>query len=340
MKYLISVLIFISWILPIFSQVKSDTAINLTNPIHDNSKELMCSVKRLYASDTANNKIFLHYFKSYQKYIKRLNELPIDSLKNEKEDFLFRILCSPSFSNPICFTLSEKDGNHYLYWKIGKGAGGYEHTGVKDKGKKKLSLPTWQYFLSLIDLPSRDTFPIETYLPMHDGTSWTIENKLSKSNKVYYTNIPDTKLMDSFALFLHVSKCKIQKDVLYNRCFDRNNRIINTDSLKSILFNQLSSNLNDSVLNYMFSNGCSIQIVINSKERVSKVNYTPRDYYSSFSDKVDDWYENYKDRKYMRVIKKMFNNVNLSYLNLNEKIVVSMTITYNREHKSSELNKE
>ena len=63
MKYLISVLIFISWILPIFSQVKSDTAINLTNPIHDNSIELMWSVKKLYASDTANNKIFLHYFK-------------------------------------------------------------------------------------------------------------------------------------------------------------------------------------------------------------------------------------------------------------------------------------
>ena len=337
------VLLFLGWNLPAISQTQSD--IVLQSLIRQDSGRDMDRVIKIFSFDTTNNDAFANYLLRnermfFSRQMKSLHELPIDSIKKGREDYQFRIVCLPSFTNPVCFTLRKKGSQYYLYWKIGSGAGGYEPKGVKKSAHRKMPPLSTQYFLDLVDLKSRDTVPVITYSPMNDGTSWLSENNLSHDNKVSYTNMPDDKLMDCFALFVHLSKCKIESDNIYKRYFDKNDRIINIDALRNRIFDHLKKNKIESVLNDDICINCGLQIGISANEKVSSVRYIPEEYYQTFADRVDDWYDSFKDRKHLRKVKQILETVNLSYLNLDEKILIQINLTYNKENKALQLDKE
>jgi hypothetical protein len=67
---------------------------------------------------------------------------------------------------------------------------------------------TGDYFKELIDINSIDTLPLASYLPMTDGTSWTIEKNTDDKHKIYFTNILPSELEDGFALLSHISQVK------------------------------------------------------------------------------------------------------------------------------------
>ena len=152
--------------------------------------------------------------------------------------------------------------------------------------------------------------------------------------------MPDDKLMDCFALFVHLSKCKIESDNIYKRYFDKNDRIINIDALRNRIFDHLKKNKIESVLNDDICINCGLQIGISANEKVSSVRYIPEEYYQTFADRVDDWYDSFKDRKHLRKVKQILETVNLSYLNLDEKILIQINLTYNKENKALQLDKE
>ena len=102
-----------------------------------------------------------------------------------------------------------------LYWKVGKGAGGYEPKGLKKSGKKRLSLRDWTEFERLIKESNFESLPNEKYIPMTDGATWTLERKSSDSYKAHHSNWPSKEIKEACLYLLSLTKIKVKEDDKY-----------------------------------------------------------------------------------------------------------------------------
>ena len=102
-----------------------------------------------------------------------------------------------------------------LYWKVGKGGGGYKPQGLQQSGKKKLSLKEWIEFERLIKESNFDTLPNKIYIPMLDGATWTLERKSFESFKAHESNEPSEKIKVACLYLLNLTNIKIKEDEIY-----------------------------------------------------------------------------------------------------------------------------
>lgn len=127
----------------------------------------------------------------------------------------YRFTWLRSFDNPISIRIQKDENNIILYWKVGKGAGGYEPKGIKKSGKKKISESKWIEFIDLVNKAKFDSLPNDSYIPMTDGATWTLERKTNKNFKAHNTNWPSDEFKESCLFLLKLSNIKVKKNDIY-----------------------------------------------------------------------------------------------------------------------------
>jgi len=148
----------------------------------------------------------------------QLSDLREDCLYNnefKKNSTIYRFTWLRSFHHPIAIRIEKSENEIMLYWKVGKGAGGYEPEGMKKSGKKKLSLNEWTDFERLVKDSNFESLPNEKYIPMFDGATWTLERKDSESFKAHHTNSPSIEISEACLYLLDLSNIKVKDEDKY-----------------------------------------------------------------------------------------------------------------------------
>ncbi|QOI96211.1 MAG: hypothetical protein HRU69_01410 [Flammeovirgaceae bacterium] len=329
----------------LFAQETTANAID--SSLMNSFKHFELKIEHYNLSDTANNEFAAYLIKTgFKNYMIRREELKESSLdqNNKSKQNLFRILSEPSFNHPICFTISIKNNQRYLTWTIGKGSGGYEPKGIKKKGKVKIPDKDWNYFKQLIDINSIDTLPLASYLPMTDGTSWTIEKNINNIYKIYFTNTLPAGLKDGFALLSHISGIKNNEIThFFNgtelRFFDKNNNKISLDSLAEKVRLHLNNDFSEKLKVDKYCFDWDIYIKINSREKVKSVKYIPYILpHLSLKDRFEYFVENFEDRKFLNEVKKSLSRITISEFNLSQSIWIPVYIGCDKQKRILKFN--
>jgi len=129
---------------------------------------------------------------------------------------VYRFTWLRSFHHPIVVRIERNaDEKVKIYWKVGKGAGGYAPEGIKKSGKKKLGIEEWDKLISLLDELRFDALPNYSYQPMTDGASWTLEKKTFEGHKVHDTNDPSTLFKAACMYLVELTNIKIKEEEKY-----------------------------------------------------------------------------------------------------------------------------
>ena len=144
-----------------------------------------------------------------------LQENCLYTYETEQNSTIYRFTWLRSFHHPIAIRIEKIENEIMLYWKVGKGAGGYEPKGLKKSGKKRLSLNEWTEFERLIKESNFDSLPNEKYIPMTDGATWTLERKSSDSFKAHHSNWPIKEIKEACLYLLSLTKIKVKEDDKY-----------------------------------------------------------------------------------------------------------------------------
>lgn len=123
---------------------------------------------------------------------------------------IYRFTWLRSFHHPIAIRLEKNEDEIVLFWKVGKGAGGYEPQGLKTSRKEKISLKQWEEFEKLLGESNFDNLPNEEYIPMSDGAGWTMERKTRNSFKAHKTNSPSKQTREACLYLIHQTKIKVK----------------------------------------------------------------------------------------------------------------------------------
>lgn len=134
-------------------------------------------------------------------------------VQQDKE--IYRFTWLRSFDNPISIRIQKSNKKIELYWKVGKGSGGYEPMGIKRKGKKKIKASQWNEFVSILNESEFEKLPNQTYVLMTDGASWTLEHKTNTNFKAHDTNWPEGDFRKSCLYLLKLSGIKIKEKNIY-----------------------------------------------------------------------------------------------------------------------------
>ncbi len=144
-----------------------------------------------------------------------LNENCIYNLDISANKTIYRFTWLRSFDNPISIRIEKTHKNIELYWKEGKGAGGYEPKGIKKTGKKKLKESEWTEFMNLVKASGFDGLPNDEYVPMTDGATWTLERKTSKDFKAHDTNEPSEAFSNACLYLLKKTRIRVKNEDIY-----------------------------------------------------------------------------------------------------------------------------
>ena len=128
---------------------------------------------------------------------------------------VYRFTWIRSFHNPIAIRIEKNENGIMLFWKVGKGAGGYAPKGLKKSGKKKLSLKKWMELESLPNNLNFDNQPNEKYTPMIDGATWTLERKKPDSFKAHDTKSPSKEFSNACIYLIKLANIKMKKEDKY-----------------------------------------------------------------------------------------------------------------------------
>lgn len=148
----------------------------------------------------------------------QLSDLKEDCLNDNEtkpNTTIYRLTWLRSFHNPIAIRIEKIENKVMLYWKVGKGSGGYEPKGLKKSGKKKLNPTEWTEFERLIRETNFDNLPNEKYFPILDGSTWTLEKKTPDSFKAHHTNMPNEEFMSVCLYLLDLTKIKVKDSEKY-----------------------------------------------------------------------------------------------------------------------------
>ena len=144
-----------------------------------------------------------------------LNENCLFDRELEENKTIYRFTWLRSFHNPIAIRIENVNNETMLYWKVGKGAGGYEPKGLKKSGKKKLNANIWVAFLELVEKSNFDNLANEKYILMNDGATWTLEKKMPNQFKAHNTNFPSKEISEVCIFLLNLTNIKVKDDDKY-----------------------------------------------------------------------------------------------------------------------------
>jgi len=128
---------------------------------------------------------------------------------------IYRFTWLRSFHHPISIRAEKFEDRIMLYWKLGKGAGGYKPRGLKKSGKKKLKLDEWTEFTNLVSVADFDILPYKEDVPMTDGATWTLERKTCDDFKAHITNDPSKEFTNACLYLLKRTSIKVKKEDIY-----------------------------------------------------------------------------------------------------------------------------
>lgn len=177
------------------------------------------NLKKNWKCDYTINYLFeMEFSKSdgdnIEKQLINLDE-PNLYLQKSKNSDVYRFTWLRSFHNPIVIRIVSEDGKYYLYWKIGKGSGGYKPKGIKEKGKRKLSEEEWDIFETLIDHEEFINNRQMQMMVINDGAKWVLEEKSNEHYKAKLTNNPDTDFYRGCMYLIKLSGIKISEKETY-----------------------------------------------------------------------------------------------------------------------------
>ena len=78
-----------------------------------------------------------------------LNESNLNTIKIDNS-VSYRFTWLRTFHHPIVIRIENINEEYFLYWKVGKGAGGYKPKGLLKEGKRKITVKEWEVFETLI----------------------------------------------------------------------------------------------------------------------------------------------------------------------------------------------
>jgi len=148
----------------------------------------------------------------------RLIDLQENCLFNrelEENKTIYRFTWLRTFHNPLAIRIENINNETMLYWKIGKGAAGYELKGLKKSGKRKLNANIWNAFLELVEKSDFDNLANKKYMPMCDGATWTLERKTINGFKAHNSNIPSSEIKKTCLFLLNLTNIKVKEDDIY-----------------------------------------------------------------------------------------------------------------------------
>ena len=128
---------------------------------------------------------------------------------------IYRFTWLRTFDNPIAIRIENTNNEIMLYWKIGRGSGGYEPRGLKKSGKRKLTVNQWKKFLELVEKSNFDKLANKKDIPMMDGATWTLERKTPNEFKAHNTNQPSNEIKSACLFLLDLTNLKIKNDYIY-----------------------------------------------------------------------------------------------------------------------------
>lgn len=144
-----------------------------------------------------------------------LNEACLYNDETNLNSTIYRFTWLRSFHHPIAIRIEKNDNEIMLYWKIGKGAGGYKPEGLKKSGKKKVNLKEWIEFKDFLKASNFDSLPNEKYIPMTDGATWTLEKKTPEVFKAHHSNSPSMEFRKACLYLLDLTNIKVKDDDKY-----------------------------------------------------------------------------------------------------------------------------
>lgn len=144
------------------------------------------------------------YFLSEQ-----LKDLEEPILYNTACPLTYRITWLPSFNHPIVFRIERHNSKAFIYWKIGKGMGGYRPEGILDEGRDKISLQEFDRISGVLDTSELSYDITYTYAAMTDGVSMYLERYKGNEFKAFNTNLPSYEVEN---LLLELVKKYIPKE--------------------------------------------------------------------------------------------------------------------------------
>ena len=147
--------------------------------------------------------------------LSNLKESCLFNKVNQPNSTIYRFTWLRSFHYPIAIRIERQDNKTLLFWKVGKGAGGYEPKGLKETGKKKLSHKEWERFEKLVVESNFDSLPNKNYVLMADGATWTLERKKSDLFKAHNTNSPSKEFKEACLYLLSLTNIKVKDDDKY-----------------------------------------------------------------------------------------------------------------------------
>lgn len=168
------------------------------------------SIDLLYEIESSKSKI-----EGLKAQLVDLEEPCLYNMRISNNRVIYRFIWLRSFDPPISIRIEKEGDLIELYWKLGKGAGGYAPEGIKERGERKISLSDWNRFIDNFNKIGFEKLPNEKEVLMTDGASWTVEKKTSKSYKVHDTNFPGKSLKNSCLFLLNLTGLKIKEENIY-----------------------------------------------------------------------------------------------------------------------------
>jgi tetratricopeptide (TPR) repeat protein len=153
------------------------------------------NLKDNWENDFKTNYIFLIDESSWQSdwikvQLSALNEPCLYNLVIPENNEVYRFTWLRTFDPPIAVRVVKSFNKCSIYWKIGKGSGGYEPEGIRECGQRELSKDEWTTFQDIFNSVNFDKLPHSDYEPSYDGATWTLERAITNNYKAYNTKEP------------------------------------------------------------------------------------------------------------------------------------------------------
>ena len=172
-----------------------------------------------WETDYKTNYIFLIDESSWQSdglkvQLSALAEPCLYNLSIPEKYEVYRFTWLRSFDHPIVVRVVKSCEEYNIYWKIGKGSGGYKPEGIRECGKRELTKKEWNEFKEVFERIKFDELPHSDYQPSCDGAIWTLEKANSNYYKAYNTKEP-YKIGKLCMLMIKMTGLKIDEERVY-----------------------------------------------------------------------------------------------------------------------------
>jgi hypothetical protein len=292
------------------------------------NKEWKCDKSKNYLDLIITSLIITPDEKSSLSY---LNEPSLYHMELPKNSEIFRLSYQTSFHDDICIRVERVNDKVILFWKKSLKKNG-STIGIKQQGKKEISLKTWQYFKQLLDdfdflnLPNRSNPAF-----FSDGASWFLEHKTNTNYKAHYSRIPDRNIEILSLFLLELSEVEYKTDkwesgyFQYDLILTKDEKFILTENLEDTIIACLNQYVDKDISEKKCCCYFDSYLKFNRKGKIKIVRYPDDENWF-----LDTWW-GFQDRKCRKEIKKALQKIDLSYLNLKKPVYYYLKVNYDKE---------